>query len=206
MEENSSIGVLVLAGGLSERMNYPKPWLQFNGEQTFTEKIIDEYYRFGVDQLVVVLNEKYCGLQWAQHLSLIQNYARVVINGQAEKGRSYSLQRGLELVRDCSYTFIQNVDNPFVDVDLLTLLAQNAHKDGYTVPVYQGKGGHPILISKKIMDELQHANYESLNLREFLSNYPKLEIESTKKEILANINTEEDYKTFFNRDVRPSLA
>ncbi|HAW50985.1 MAG TPA: hypothetical protein DCX54_01465 [Flavobacteriales bacterium] len=206
MEENSSVGVLILAGGLSERMPYPKPWLRFNSEQTFTEKIVDQYYRFGVDELIVVLNEKYSGSQWTEQLSAINNYARIVINGQSEKGRSYSLHLGLELIRDCSYAFVQNIDNPFVDVNLLTLLAANSNEKGYTVPVHQGKGGHPILISRKIIHELRQFSYESLNLREFLKNYPKIEVETSKKEILANINTEEDYKAYFNRDLNLSPA
>ena len=141
MKEKSNIGVLVLAGGLSERMNYPKPWLQFNKKHTFLEKIIEQYSAFGVNQQVVVLNEKFGGSQWTQQLSVIDNHARVILNDKPEKGKSYSIYLGLEHIRDCSYVFIQNIDNPFIDENLLSLLKQNSNYKGYTAPVYEGKRG-----------------------------------------------------------------
>lgn len=192
--------VLILAGGLSERMDFPKPWLPFNKNQTFLEKIVKEYFRFGCRQMIVVINEAYCDAQQELHLNDLAKYAKIILNKHPKKGKSYSIYSGMKKISDCPYLFVQNIDNPFIDLELLTAIYQSRNEDGYTVPVFENKGGHPILIGKQIIEELRNVNPESFNLRELLNDYHRTEIEYSKSEILANINTQEDYNSFFNED------
>ena len=78
MVEKGKIGLLILAGGMSERMKYPKPWLPFNEVQSFLDKIVDEYNEFGVDQTVLVMNEKFCESPWQERLSHLEKNLTLV--------------------------------------------------------------------------------------------------------------------------------
>ena len=197
----SKPAVLVLAGGLSERMEFPKPWLPFNKNQSFLEKLVKEYFRFGCRQLIVVINEAFCNPKWDLQLSEIAKYATIIKNDQPEKGRSFSIYTGLKSIADCPYLFVQNIDNPFIDLELLTALYQYRNEEGYVVPTFEKKGGHPILISKKIFDQLKLMGSEAINLKELIKTYHRTELEYPNAEILANINTKADYKTYFNANI-----
>jgi len=124
MGERSKPGVLILAGGMSERMKHPKSWLPFNKSQSFLEKIVREYYNFGCNKIVVVINEKHCRSPWGDKIKELEKFVEIVKNYTPEKGKSHSIQLGLKHFTECAHLFIQNVDNPFIDKDLLSVLYQ----------------------------------------------------------------------------------
>ena len=66
-----TISALILAGGKSERMTHPKPWLMLDG-QTFAEKIIDTYISAGIEKIVLVINKEFCGNEWQNTLQKIK--------------------------------------------------------------------------------------------------------------------------------------
>lgn len=112
----------------------------------------------------------------------------------------YSVMTGLERLAENTDCFIQNVDNPFVTVDLLSSLLPYAHPEGYVVPVFKGKGGHPILLGAKVAKEIFNKEHGDLSLKEVLKNYKKIEMETQDEKVLVNINSKEDYKKYFPRE------
>jgi len=158
---------IILAAGLSNRMGKKKPLLQFNDELTFLEKIVSVYKSWGIEKPVVVVNRdvlfkvNQLKSQWLED-------CKFVLNQYPDYGRFYSIKVGLEKVKYNSPVFIQNVDNPFVNQCILQLLFDQLAKDDFAVPVYKGKGGHPVLLSEKVITDIIAEKEHGLNLRDFL--------------------------------------
>ena len=49
---------IILAGGKSTRMGFPKPWLKHNDNSSFVEKLVNTYSDWGCNRIVVVINDK----------------------------------------------------------------------------------------------------------------------------------------------------
>ena len=95
-------------------------------------------------------------------------------------------------------SFVSNIDNPFVNQDVLNRLASKGEGFNYVNPTYNGKGGHPFLISEKVITDLVSEEKDQFHLKEFLIGYTRKSVEVSDEKILVNINTEEEFKRFFN--------
>lgn len=195
MMSKTIISAVILAGGNSERMGFPKAYLHVYGK-TFLEKIIDKYHAVGIREIVVVMNSDFCNDRWKQNLIKVSSKIKLVKNKNPKLGRFYSLKLGLKNVIDSDFCFIQNIDNPFVNKNVIEKLWKNKNSDGYVSPTFKGKGGHPILISKTIIQQLNEMKDEDLNLKEVLKKFSKTEVEVDDETVLININTPEEYRTF----------
>lgn len=191
--KNTSLSAIILSAGLSSRFQYPKALLPFDEKQNFLQKIIEEYSLFGVDEIAVVLNAAL--KEKVEEFISCEPKVKIVINDLHTASRFYSVQLGLQNIHS-SYCFLHNIDNPFVNKKLLTSLAANKNEHGYTVPVYQGKGGHPVLISQKIIKHICNNKNNEANLREVLNLFDRKELQVSQSTVLANINTVEDYKLY----------
>ena len=192
------IGVLILAGGKSERMFFPKAFLLCEGK-TFLKKIVEEYYDAGLKNIFVVLNENFCTGEWGKFINQVKSIVTIIENPNPELGRFHSLKLGIKKMQDPDFCFIQNIDNPFVNKEVIKSLMESGNSEGYTSPVFAGRSGHPILISKKIMQHINNLPEGDFNLRNVLSGFPKTEVQMNNDEILININTVEDYKKHIAR-------
>jgi molybdenum cofactor cytidylyltransferase len=192
--------VVVLAAGFSSRMEQAKFALKYDDKKTFLEKILEEYRNFNCEEILIVLNTQ--GIKLLEELKLnIHKDVKIIENKHPEKERFYSLQLGLSNLIYKENIFIQNVDNPFVDQELLSLLFEQIGKADYIVPCFKGKGGHPILVSKKVRDSVVgEDNYEQ-NLKEFLGKFVRLKVESLNAKILHNINDYKDYSSQIKNDM-----
>ncbi len=191
--DNHNYSVIILAGGNSTRMGFPKPWL-IKGNTTFLSAIIDSYKRFGIKNIVVVLNKKFASPEWEIELNDVKKNATLILNSTPQKGRLYSLSLGVKAIKS-DFALIHNVDNPFVDDTVLETLI--SHKiDGITIPSFKGKGGHPVIISPSIQKEIvgNYQRYETL--KEVFANFPKKRIEVKNDAILKNINTPQELGAF----------
>lgn len=194
MSRDSS--VIIPAAGFSSRMNRPKFALQFDKNQTFLEKIAYEFYQFGCKEIVIVLNSE--GIETAKKLNMnLPDTIRFTENKYPEKERFYSIQTGLNALTDFQFVFISNIDNPFVDQEVLTALYKYKTEADYIVPVYKDKGGHPILINKRIAEALKNTDDQTQHLGIFLKLFNRKQIPSTQH-ITININTKQEYLSYFN--------
>ncbi|MCF8379564.1 MAG: NTP transferase domain-containing protein [Bacteroidales bacterium] len=184
--------VLILAAGLSKRMARPKHQLPFSLDETFLEHIIKVYLKFWVSQLILVVNspDDFHGYTDEENI-------KIVVNDHPEYGRFHSIQLGLKEIQKVP-VFIQNVDNPFVTPGLLMALEVGIEDDDYAVPVYNGKGGHPILLSQKIIRKVAGVFKKEDKLSGVLMNFVRKDVPMQDPYILVNINTEEDYLNYFS--------
>ena len=189
---NSTVGALILSGGKSERMKQPKAFLKI-GKKTFLEKIISEYLKINADKIVVVVN-KNC---FEKIEKTINEKIEFVENKFPEMGRFYSIKLGLNKMQKIDFCFLQNVDEPFVDKKTLRKIISEKNQHGYTTPVFKGKGGHPILISKNVISAVNNMKDFNCNLQVLLENFNRRKIKVENEKILININNQKDYKKYF---------
>ncbi|TAL56865.1 MAG: hypothetical protein EPN85_14855 [Bacteroidetes bacterium] len=193
MEE--TYGVVILAGGKSERMNFPKVFSNFSGK-TFLETIAETYFNADIKNSCVVINEKFSEGCWEEKIRLVRPFVSSIIKTDSNLGRFNSLKLGINKLLSSDFVFIQNVDNPFVDKGIIQSLQKNRYSIGYTQLFYQGRKGHPVLISNRIACHLNSIQGSENNLRDILSEFPKIDVEVDDKRVLANINTKEDYEEY----------
>ncbi len=185
--------VIILAAGRSNRMGKAKFALPFSVNKTFLEEIIHQYHTFGCKQIIIVLNEK--GQDYIKnHRFIFPDNTLLITNKYLERGRFYSIKLGVQsIISENTPVFIHNIDNPFVNHKVLQKLLSN-NDSGYASPAYQDKGGHPILISKHIAQQIFLDKENNIVLSEFLKKFKRKRIEVDDKNILVNINTPEDYQ------------
>jgi molybdenum cofactor cytidylyltransferase len=155
--------VLILAAGFSSRMGKPKWLLELINGMTFLENLLIQFSSFGCRELAIVMNEK--GIELLHQTNFKEKYPlKISLNKYPEKERFYSIQCGLKQI-ESDYVFIQNADHPFADLDLLKLLYKYRNEADYVKPVFENRGGHPILISRKVVDEIISLNIEEPQLK-----------------------------------------
>jgi len=196
MIKGKEFSVIILSAGKSVRMGTPKPALKFDESQTFIEHISFEYQQFGCKEIIIVLNKENHTFLNDLNIKLPSN-CKIIINNHPEWHRFYSLKTGVKSLKEINYVFVHNVDNPFVNQEVLNELLNHSDKADYIVPEFEGKGGHPFLLSPKIILEITQTNKNEMHLKDFLNQYSKLKIQVNEESILVNINTLEDYKKYF---------
>ncbi len=149
---NCSIAGLILAGGASRRMGSPKALLRFQDE-TFLDRMI-RVFACVCNPVVVVLGHNSerirAGLERPSQ-------AVFAVNTDPERGMLSSLQCGLASVpASVDAVLFAPVDHPHLQLSTLEALAARFQiaRAPVTVPVCSGEHGHPVCISRTLVDEL----------------------------------------------------
>ncbi len=199
MEAEKNVSVVILAAGSSERMASPKAFLKFDANSSFIEKIIDTYNCFSCRQIVVVFNAELYQLFCKRYSDYLSNdKLRLVLNEHPEFGRFSSVKKGIAELDNVDYCFLQNIDNPFVNTTVLEHIYSSVDNNDYYVPAYAGKGGHPVLINKRIIQSIKITATNTMILNEFLHQFNRKNILTQDKSVLYNINTADDYRELIN--------
>jgi molybdenum cofactor cytidylyltransferase len=168
-----TVAAVILAAGASRRMGQPKaliPW----GDNTLLGWELDELMRSTVDDIVVVTG-RYAD---AVRRSLGDGARYCVFNQRWPQGRATSLAKGAAALvaggRPApEVVVIQNVDQP-TRADIIDALVSELRATGAEVvqPSYQGKTGHPVVLSGALIPELMAVTEETLGLRAVLERHP----------------------------------
>lgn len=193
------VNAIILAGGNSIRFGVPKPFLIFNKNKTFLEKLVNVYLKFGCKKIVLVINQDHSEVFHKTFSESFRSKIIIIFNNNTECGRFYSLKLGISSVHDSDFCFIQNIDNPFTDTITLKKLYDNKKDNAFVTPVHLNCGGHPILLSRRILDQIYKETNININIKDFLTQFDKVTIETENNRILANINTPADYDKFFKK-------
>ena len=195
MPATLDIGALLLSGGNSTRMGFPKAFLRQNG-QTLCEKLLSAYLEAGVSRPVLVLNARLCNSDWRRSADAVKNRTLLVKNDFPERGRSYSLKIGLEKISTQTGCFIHNIDNPGLDANLIHNMVQALKPKAYVVPVYQGQSGHPVLIGATPLQHLRQLRSRDWILKDELKHFEKITVDAGQTNVLYNLNTMHDWLDF----------
>jgi len=195
-------GAVILAGGNSSRMNFPKMWLPFDEQRTFLEAIIETYIKAHIQNIIIVINKEFCTGEWKKNISKIQSGIKLIKNKNPDSGRIHSIKLGLQKIENVDFVFIHNVDNPFVESEVILKLCNNCCDNGTAISSYKGEGGHPVLISNAVINTIVDPQNDGKTLREILNLHKKKYVEVDSKNILINVNTLKEYKKSMHEFVR----
>lgn len=194
---NRKCATIILAAGESKRMGQPKFALPMPNGNTFLENITIKYAEFGCQNIVVVLNKE--GLVLINKFSQnLPSQTLLVLNPNPDLGRFSSIKAGLKQIDD-NYVFIHNVDNPFANAELLKQIYDAKKEEHVIKPIVSGRGGHPVLISRKVIDCILIEKENNLNFKEYLKKFQSKEIVVHDETISYNINTYDEYLEFYRK-------
>lgn len=143
---------LVLAAGRSERMGTPKQLLPF-GSVTMIEQVVRTLTRsrLGKD-VVVVLGHR--AMDIVKRISGLP--VRLAYNPDPEGDMVSSIRCGLAYVETDQAVLIALGDQPLVTTEIVNrLIAEYEQRpEGMVLPVYEGKRGHPMILSPAYREEI----------------------------------------------------
>jgi len=194
-----NLPVIILAAGDSKRMGEPKGLLSYRGKP-FLINQIERLFEIGLSEIIVVLGKDY-----KLYHEIIPKLSGVefTVNPATEKGQFSSIQCGIQKMqsRERTGVFIFPIDVPCPDKEVWEELAKALSSSDIpvTIPEYQGKKGHPVLISREFMQHLVSCESDS---RLDFEIYKQIDLKKAKiisvddKNITQNLNTPEDWKEY----------
>lgn len=191
---------LLLAAGESTRMEAPKALLQWHGT-TLLEHQVATLTSADISPIIVVLG----------HLSeklepLVKKHPGVtcVYNPDFAQGKTTSIKAGLRALQAApspqpEWILLLNVDQPR-SPDTIRQVIELHHGSPQehliTVPTHGGKGGHPVIFSASLIEELMEISEENAGLKAVVRCHASetVRVEMGNPEVLLDLNTPEDYR------------
>lgn len=200
MKSSIKFSAIIIAAGYSSRMGNFKPLLQFR-EKTALELLVETYIQCGINNIVVVLGYR------SEDIMKKLNHLNVewVVNENFKAGMYSSIKAGVMKIHDDSKGFFLNpVDVPLIKtstIESLKLEYSKGEKD-IIYPVFNGKRGHPPLISSVYMKYIQE-DVSNNGLKNLLSSYAEkaAEVDVIDWGTIKDMDTPSDYeelKEYFN--------
>lgn len=207
--------LILLAGGKSSRMGVAKGLLAYGGHPWLLEQL-HNFYKCGGRRAIVVLgyrHQEYLDeIAWLQE-ALVRPFGynglvvSACINPLPEFGPFSSIQCGVQelfIVDSVSGAFIMPIDVPSPGVSVWRTIAEaHTEQTAVTMPQYEGRGGHPVLLSAAFLDQLMAESLDSADAR-LDRQIQKLEPELIQRVkvddplIRMNINTPERWQHFLS--------
>ncbi|MFA9375284.1 MAG: NTP transferase domain-containing protein [Lachnotalea sp.] len=180
-----TVDAVILAAGYSSRAEGFK--MQFEMEnKAVIQHVIEAFLPICVNVFVVG------GFQYEKLIPLIEPYGdqvKLIINNKFEQGMFTSVKAGVKQVTSQQF-FITPGDYPLLTTHICSLILA-AGKE-YTVPSFQRKGGHPILLASSCIKELLLEDDDS-NLKLYLKKKPVEYVDICDQGILYDLDTRQDY-------------
>ena len=195
---NSYVTAILTAAGFSSRMSGYKPLLKWQNT-TLIEYQIKTLFDAGVDEVMVVVGYNYKSIT-----PYIENSkASFVINNKFASGRATSIIEGKKFVSpDTTSIMILGVDQPRNSVIINQLIYQHSSLDYLiTYPSFDGKGGHPIIFSSLLREELMLISETSSGIRLITEKYKDKinKVEMQEPLVRLDLNTSHEYSEAFAR-------
>ena len=195
-----SIGALLLAAGLSQRMGAPKALLPWQGT-TLLAYQASTLQRVGLNPVLVVLGHRAEELK--PHLPSDAG-VRHILNPDYLQGKTTSLKAGLGALdrSETDAVLVLNVDQPRSPRTLEFILGEHRESTHLiTIPTHRGKGGHPIILSLELWDEIMGVSEEDQGLKGMVRRHRKdtQMVEMGSAEVLMDLNSEKDYREALDR-------
>lgn len=156
----SDLAAVITAAGYSSRMGSVKALLDWGGKSLLQHQI-DVLAGFG--QVVVVLGHE---AERIKQAIAPGPTTRLVLHPGFAEGRSSSLQAGFRaIVGQPRAVLVAASDQPLDSRVLGTLIAALRPETSLTLPVREGRRGHPVLLNGYLLSELRHVAQEPEGLR-----------------------------------------
>jgi molybdenum cofactor cytidylyltransferase len=149
---NSRIGAVILAAGMSSRMGEAKQLLRL-AQHTLLDQVVENVRGSKVDEIVLVLGH---AAETIKERIAIQGL-NLVINETYRQGMGTSLRTGLAaLHRGVDAALIVLADQPFVRPATLNYLMDQYRQSSaqIVIPIYKGFRGNPVLLDRSVFPEI----------------------------------------------------
>lgn len=198
MEGEVRYGAVIVAAGLSSRMEKFKPMLPV-GEESIIQRTVRMMKEAGADPIVVVtgyrrellenhLKDAGVALLYNQHYASTRMFDSVVLGLQALAGK-------------CDRVLIAPGDVPLVKHDTIQIL--KAGKGAFVRPVCRRKPGHPVMIdSKRIPAIIGYRGSDGLRGAVESLKIPVEEIQVDDEGTIMDVDTKKDYEELLRQNVR----
>lgn len=189
----ANVSAILTAAGKSTRMERPKLLLEWNGT-TLLEYAVSSLCLPHVSEVIVVLGHQ------SAHLQIPDSDPRVryVVNERYEIGRSESIKCGLKHIDQLSENILLiGVDQPRTPEIISRIIDVHLRKGSLiTSPRFEGKGGHPLMFSRTLKEQLATINEDTQGMREIFRLYREkvTNIELQEPMVCLDINTPEQYR------------
>lgn len=188
-------GAVIVAAGMSTRMNCFKPMLKL-GNTTIVERVITTMKQAGIDPIVVVTGNQADMLEkHISHMGVVcvrnQRYVETQMFDSAKIGFMY-------IQNLCDRFFFSPVDVPLFSVNTLQRLMEC---EGPVVcPLYNKIQGHPILISSQLISEIIiYKGSDGLDGAIFHCEIPISRVPVNDEGVIYDTDTPEDYRLLLKR-------
>ena len=186
---------VILAAGLSSRMERPKPLLNV-GSMTFLERAILTLRAAGCRRTWVVVNATEDGTAEAAR----KHDVEVVLNAQPESEPVDSVRLVLEqLPDDVAAVVVLPVDLPLISEETVTAVVRSFRENPgrLILPFHNGVAGHPVLIGRDLFGDIMTRPLEE-GLRSLIMESARTlrEVKVVDPGILIDIDTPDDYWRF----------
>ena len=187
------IVALLMAAGESTRMGRTKALLPWRGV-TLVEYQIECLARAGAEEVIVVLGHDADSV--APYVT--GTGARYTVNLRYRQGKTTSIKAGLEAMGPAARgVMLLAVDQPRT-VEIISRVVLSHRESGalITSPRYRGHGGHPLVFSSPLRDELGGIEEETQGIREVFDRHRHQvnEMEFDDPVIRLDLNTIEEYE------------
>ncbi|MGC2288646.1 MAG: NTP transferase domain-containing protein [Thermoplasmata archaeon] len=188
------ISVILTAGASTRFGGRPKALMAISGEAAVARMVRLSCEEGFAPRVVVGLHSS------AIRAVLPFPWPEVVENGEWARGRTGSIQRGLEQVGSETPVLLWPVDHPFVQAKTLRRLRTVAEHDAmgvWFVPTFEGFGGHPVLLQPAVFPRIRALD-PSAPLRTLLAEFGPQVVRVPVEDagVRENVDTERDYLKF----------
>lgn len=187
------ISGIILAAGESRRMGRPKlllPW----GKTTILEKVVDNYLKANISELVVVVGAN----QESIREILISKPVVIVENAQYLEGMGTSIGKGVHAAADQAEGYLVGLgDQPLITseiIDALITVFLEEHP-GIALCSYRKQQGHPVIFARKFRQALCELKGD-MGGRTIISQHGAevKYVDIGSEAILVDIDTPDDYR------------
>lgn len=203
-ESSAFTSAILLAAGVSRRMGTLKALLDWQGRPLIIHQIIS-LREAGADEVIVVLGHRADELQARIGVNReVYNLGKVrcVINEDYARGKTTSIKTGLWALGPSAdphaAILMLNVDQPRSAEVIGQTLSAHRNVEGriITIPTYHGKGGHPIIVSRSLYDELIAIEEQTQGMKAVTERHRSAtqRVELDAAELLWDVNTPEQYQ------------
>lgn len=198
-KKDATVALLIPAAGNSTRMGKCKMLLRMPNGKSFLENILFHAQSFCYDKIILVVQKKHLTDVSVLVPDSLKGITTILINEFPEKERLYSIKLGLSSVAEYDYCFIHNSDNPYLNVETLSHLFEHRNTADFITPTYFGKGGHPVLITNKLINVILSSD-DNARLNEVLSPFTRQIVKTEDPNILTDIDSPADYTAFIQQE------
>ncbi len=186
---------IVLAGGISKRMGFPKALLPF-GNSFFLHRVYESLVAAEVAPVHIVINAGLANSLKSRTKEFPQ--AHFVLNKDPALGQIHSLQLGLQSAREAGAeaAVVALVDQPAIAVTTIAKLCEalQAAPECIHIAAYEGRPGHPLIIPVKFFDLFLTAA-EGRTARDIIADQKDAvrTVETDDPQVVADVDSPEDF-------------